>query len=432
MKEKSVMEIEQLGYKSIKQIVIEAGKQNKQTAIDFCLNNNIKPDYRIKHGRGDIWYFSPEKVELIKQFISQDSNLLKNLTRNKNLHGKSKYELCRLYGISPKVVKKYNFKTEEDYIAYSEKRKKLSPETICNKYGIRYSTFMSYNPEKDPTEENIKAFAEEYKVLSPEEKKKHRAERMSENNRLHPEWKQKAREAIYKMSEEEKKEQVRKCFDSRRKNGTYGYNGNAKYEFNGKRYNLLELCFQLEHPEWERLTSYYITYGNNKKYFPDFRDTTDNTIIEIKGRHLIRYDENGEWYLINLQSQKKEIEKTECLKNNKVHLILDNSDESKFVKTKWSETAKQYLKQGIGTYIDSGKKGKRLSEKEKADFRKKNCRPIVCLQFPDEIFYGYTDAAEKTGVNNTVIKNYLSGKTKHIKQGYIFIYLEDYKNQCGK
>lgn len=427
MKEESLLKIEQLGYKSIKQIVSEVGKQNKQTAINYCVKNHIEPDFIMKHGRGEIWYFSPEKTKLIKQFILQDTNTLKNLTRNHNLHGKSKYELCRIYKVSPKVVKKYNLKTEDDFIDYIEKRNSISPITLCKRYGIRYSTFLSYNPDTEPSENNIKKFAELYKLLSPEEKKRHRAELMSENNRLHPEWQQKAIEAIYKMTPEEKEEQVRKCFVSRSRNGTFGYNGNAKYEFNGKRYNLLELCFQLEHPEWERLNNYFIPYGKGKKYFPDFRDTKTNRIIEIKGRHLIKYDENGDWYLINLQTKLPEIEKTLCLKKNNVCLKIDNNEESKIVRKKWSVIAKQYLKTEIGTYIESVKK-KQFSESEKEFFRKKNCIPIVCLQFPDKVFYGYTDAAEKTGVNNTVIKNYLSGKTKHIKQGYVFMYLEDYKN----
>lgn len=62
---------------------------------------------------------------------------------------------------------------------------------------------------------------------------------------------------------------------------------------------------------------HYYVNGKEHKYFPDFR--VGNTLYEVKGDHLI--DEDG--FLINFyESGERLVEKTECMKQNNVVLIL--------------------------------------------------------------------------------------------------------------
>ncbi len=426
-----MLEVEKQGFKTLKQIVLECGKQNVVTAKEFCKSNNLEADYSFDFARGVINYFSPEKIKVIKDYISKSKNELNNLKRNDELNGKSRNELLKKYNVSYKTAVKNGLITEEDFIDYVEQRnnRPLSPVTLCKHEEIRFTTFKSYNPGVEPTIENIKKFAQIYKQLSNEEKKNHRAKLMSENNLLHPEWQEKARQVLNNMPEDEKRENVRKCFESRNKNKTAGFNGHAKYLYKENRYNLTELCYQLEHPEWERLTDFYITYEQNKRnkhYYPDFRDINTDRLIEIKGRHLITFDDDNNWYLINTSTKERQLEKTNCLKKNNVLLIITNSEETKQIVKKWKNKAMEYIDLDIGHYITSDRKGKKFTDAEKQSFRERNCKPIICLEFPNEIFYGYTAASERTGVNNTVIKNYLSGKTKKIKKGFTFMYLEDF------
>ena len=64
-------------------------------------------------------------------------------------------------------------------------------------------------------------------------------------------------------------------------------------------------------------------------YFPDFK--INGEYIELKGDHLI--NENG--ILVEPKTKELLIEKTQCLKDNKVKIITDCTEQLNYVKTKY-------------------------------------------------------------------------------------------------
>ena len=93
---------------------------------------------------------------------------------------------------------------------------------------------------------------------------------------------------------------------------------------------IITLCFF----EIYVINSTYIKNRVNEEthyYFPDFK--VNNEYIELKGSHLI--DENMN--LIHPKTKEILKEKTQCLKDNNVKIIVDCSEYINYVKNKYGE-----------------------------------------------------------------------------------------------
>lgn len=435
-----MLQLEKQGYQTLKQIAFNCGKKSVSSGKLFCKLNNIIPDYSYPFSKGTIEYYSPEKSFLIGEFVRKDNNRIKNIKRNPLLNGKSITELQKKYGISSKTVKKYNLTTEEDFINYVNIP--LSPVTICKKNGIRISIFRTWNPGIEPTEENIKNFAEVYKKLSLDEKKHHKAQLQSDWNKSLAglQAKKKAKCAIDSLSEFEKKESVRKCKEAKEKNGTLGWNAQCKYLYNGKGYNKTELSVQLEHPDWVRIDKAVFQYEiNNKKYdyVPDFYDTYNKQYIEIKGQNF--FDEQGKFIdpynqnrlkkkLITSDEycdfQKKADAKYQCMVENNVKIIIDSSKEIKDIIKKYSKECERYRIKSA-TYIKSVRKGVKLTNEERISLSKKHTKPFICIN-TGKIYTSLRECADELNIKSvTSITNVCTGKNKKTKNGYVFRYVDN-------
>ena len=444
MKKEKIKDLERKGFKTLKQIAKECGKQSISSGKLFCSLNNIKPDVSFPYARGSIDYYSPSSSALIKEFVSKANNEIKNIKRNPNLEGLSRSELAKKYNISFKTVKKYNLIKEEDFQKFSSKP--LSPTTLCKKYGIRLCIFQSWNPGAEPTETNIKIFSEKYKSLTQEEKKLHRSQQMKKWNQS-PEGllaKEKAKEALNNLSEDEKKESVKKCKAAKEKNGTLGWNAQCKYIYNGKGYNLTELALQLEHPEWKRIDTAVYKYTVDEKtydYVPDFFDTEKKQYIEIKGQNF--FDKNGKYidpYQLNRLKngtiteaeyngyQRRADSKYKCMIKNNVRIIIDSSDEVKQIVKKNKNLCKNY-QSNSASYTSGARKGIKLSEKEKIALSEKHSKPFICIN-NGKIYKSLRKCADELNIKSvTSITNVCIGKNKQTRNGYIFKYLEDYNKE---
>lgn len=81
--------------------------------------------------------------------------------------------------------------------------------------------------------------------------------------------------------------------------------------------------------EYHTIILEYKIENDTHYYFPDFK--VNNELIELKGTHLI----NEQGILIEPSTKKLLIEKTQCLKDNKVKIITDCSEQLSYVKNKY-------------------------------------------------------------------------------------------------